>query len=203
MPQHSPASSPGTGRPLRVVAVSGSLHAPSKTTALVKEILASFGREVAVDAHLIAVSEIGPDFAGTLRRDQLPASVEEELQRIESADLLIVASPVYRASFTGLFKHLFDFVGQYALVDKPVLLAATGGSDRHALIIEHQFRPLFGFFQALTLPIGVYANDTDFTAGAVSSLELQERIDLAVARSLPLIRSNVAEAESIAKYLGR
>jgi FMN reductase len=203
MPQLSPESSSGTGRPLRIVAVSGSLHAPSKTTALVKEILASFGREVAVDAHLIAVSEIGPDFAGTLRRDQLPASVEEQLQRIESADLLIVASPVYRASFTGLFKHLFDFVGQYALVDKPVLLAATGGSDRHALIIEHQFRPLFGFFQALTLPIGVYANDTDFTAGAVSSLELQERIDLAVARSLPLIRSNVAEAESIAKYLGR
>ncbi|MFF1878551.1 FMN reductase [Leifsonia sp. NPDC058230] len=203
MPEFSPASPAVAGRPLRIVAVSGSLHAPSKTTALVKEILASFGREVAVDAHLIAVSEIGPDFAGTLQRDQLPASVEEELQRIESADLLIVASPVYRASFTGLFKHLFDFVGQYALVDKPVLLAATGGSDRHALIIEHQFRPLFGFFQALTLPIGVYANDSDFTAGAVSSLELHERIDLAVARSLPLIRSNVAEAESIAKYLGR
>jgi len=194
---------PSTARPLRVVAVSGSLHAPSKTTALVNEILASYGREIGVDAHLIAVSEIGPDFAGALRRDQLPASVEEELQRIESADLLIVASPVYRASFTGLFKHLFDFVGQYALVDKPVLLAATGGSDRHALIIEHQFRPLFGFFQALTLPIGVYANDSDFTDGAVSSLELHERIDLAVARSLPLIRSNVAEADSIAKYLGR
>ncbi|WP_431277760.1 FMN reductase [Leifsonia poae] len=203
MPQIPSSSPAGTGRPLRIVAVSGSLHAPSKTTALVKEILASFGREVAVDAHLIAVSEIGPDFAGALRRDQLPASVEEELQRIETADLLIVASPVYRASFTGLFKHLFDFVGQYALVDKPVLLAATGGSDRHALIIEHQFRPLFGFFQALTLPIGVYANDSDFTAGAVSSLDLHERIDLAVARSLPLIRSNVAEAESIAKYLGR
>ena len=191
------------GRPLRVVAVSGSLHTPSKTTALVKEILASFGRELAIDAHLIAVNEIGPDFAGALRRDELPDSVEQELQRIENADLLVVASPVYRASFTGLFKHLFDFVGQYALVDTPVLLAATGGSDRHALIIEHQFRPLFGFFQALTLPIGVYANDSDFTAGAVSSLELQERIDLAVARSLPLIRSNVAEADSIAKYLGR
>ena len=196
-------SSLPTTRPLRVVAVSGSLHAPSKTTALVKEILASYGREISVDAHVIAVSEIGPDFAGALRRDQLPESVERELQRIEGADLLVVASPVYRASFTGLFKHLFDFVGQYALVDKPVLLAATGGSDRHALIIEHQFRPLFGFFQALTLPIGVYASDSDFTAGAVSSLDLQERIDLAVARSLPLIRSNVAEAESVAKYRGR
>lgn len=203
MSQLPPLPPNPSARPLRVVAASGSLHTPSKTTALVKEILASFGRELPIDAHLIAVNEIGPDFAGALRRDELPASVEAELQRIESADLLVVASPVYRASFTGLFKHLFDFVGQYALVDTPVLIAATGGSDRHALIIEHQFRPLFGFFQALTLPIGIYANDSDFTDGAVSSLDLHERIDLAVARAIPLIRSNVAEAESIAEYLGR
>ena len=195
-------SQPSTARPLRVVAVSGSLHTPSRTTALVKEILASFGRELQIDAHLIEVTEIGAEFAGALRRDQLPDSVEAELHRIENADLLIVASPVYRASFTGLFKHLFDFVGQYALVDKPVLLAATGGSDRHALIIEHQFRPLFGFFQALTLPIGVYANDSDFTNHQVSSLDLHERIDLAVARALPLIRLSVAETDSIAQYLG-
>ncbi|MCX7521739.1 FMN reductase [Microbacterium sp. STN6] len=188
-------------RPLKVVAVSGSLHAPSKTTALVGEILAAFGREIEIDAHLIEVNEIGPEFAGALRRDQVSARVEAELQRIEGADLLVVASPVYRASFTGLFKHLFDFVGQYALVDTPVLLAATGGSDRHALIIEHQFRPLFGFFQALTLPIGVYASDNDFTEHRVTSLDLQERIDLAVSRALPLIRLNVAEADSIARYL--
>lgn len=188
-------------RPLKVVAVSGSLHAPSKTTALVNEILASLGRELSIDAHLIEVNEIGADFAGALRRDQVSAAVEEELQRIEAADLLVVASPVYRASFTGLFKHLFDFVGQYALVDKPVLLAATGGSDRHALIIEHQFRPLFGFFQALTLPIGIYASDNDFADYRVTSLDLQERIDLAVSRALPLIRLNVAEADSIARYL--
>jgi len=188
-------------KPITIVAVSGSLHAPSKTTALIKEVLASFGRSLDIEAHLIEVNEIGGQFAGALRRDQLPAEVEEELQRIESADLLIVASPVYRASFTGLFKHLFDFVGQYALVDTPVLLAATGGSDRHALIIEHQFRPLFGFFQALTLPLGVYANDSDFTNYQVTSLDLQERIDLAITRALPLIQRNVEESESIARYI--
>ena len=66
--------------------------------------------------------------------------------------------PGLPGSFTGLFKHLFDFVGQYALVGTPVLVAATGGGERHALILEHQLRPLFGFFQALTLPIGVYAS---------------------------------------------
>jgi FMN reductase len=184
-------------KPLQVVAVSGSLHAPSKTTALVNEILAALSREVPINTHLIEVNDIGPEFAGTLCRDQLPASVEAELLRIESADVLVVASPVYRASFTGLFKHLFDFVGQYALVDTPVLLAATGGSDRHALIIEHQFRPLFGFFQALTLPLGVYANHSDFTGYRVSSLDLHERIDQAVGRALPLIRAGAVETQSI------
>jgi FMN reductase len=193
-------TSPSTP-PLRVVAVSGSLHAPSKTTALVKEILASLGSRVDIDAHLIEVTEIGPEFAGALRRDQLTDEVEQELRRIEGADLLIVASPVYRASFTGLFKHLFDFVGQYALVDTPVLLVATGGSDRHALIIEHQFRPLFGFFQALTLPIGVYANDSDFTDYRVTSLDLQERIDLAIARALPLVNRSVVETASISHQI--
>jgi FMN reductase len=190
-------SEPLLKKPLQVVAVSGSLHAPSRTTALVNEILAALSREVPINAHLIEVNDIGPEFAGTLCRDELPASVEAELLRIESADVLVVASPVYRASFTGLFKHLFDFVGQYALVDTPVLLAATGGSDRHALIIEHQFRPLFGFFQALTLPLGVYANDSDFTNYRVSSLELHERIDQAVGRALPLIRAGVIETQSI------
>jgi FMN reductase len=183
--------------PLNVVAVSGSLHAPSKTTALVREVLASLGSRLPIEAHIIEVNDIGPEFAGALTREQLPDSVERELRRIEAADLLIVASPVYRASFTGLFKHLFDFVGQYALVDTPVLLVATGGSDRHALIIEHQFRPLFGFFQALTLPIGIYANNSDFTNYTVSSLELQERIDLAIARALPLIRRSVVETAAI------
>jgi FMN reductase len=186
-----------TAKPLTVVAVSGSLHAPSKTTALVREVLASLGARLPIEAHIIEVNDIGPEFAGALTREQLPDSVEQELRRIEAADLLIVASPVYRASFTGLFKHLFDFVGQYALVDTPVLLVATGGSDRHALIIEHQFRPLFGFFQALTLPIGIYANNSDFTNYTVSSLELQERIDLAIARALPLIRRSVVETAAI------
>ena len=136
-----------------------------------------------------------------LTRPELPENVERELQRIETADLLVVASPVYRASFTGLFKHLFDFVDQYALVDTPILLAATGGSERHALIIEHQFRPLFSFFQALTLPLGVYAHDSDFAGYAVSSAFLKDRIRKVVERSLPLITSNFAEKQDIAKVL--
>ncbi|GAA3888565.1 hypothetical protein GCM10022381_33070 [Leifsonia kafniensis] len=176
---------------LNVVAVSGSLHSPSKTTALVREILDVLGNELAIDVHLIELSEIGREFSGALNRDELSDAAEQELRKIENADLLIVASPVYRASFTGLFKHVFDFVGQYALIDKPVLLAATGGSDRHALILEHQFRPLFSFFQALTLPLGVYAKDSDFTNYRVTSDELRERIRQSITRGLPQVRASL------------
>ena len=176
---------------LNVVAVSGSLHSPSKTTALVRAILAALERELSIDVHLIELSQVGREFSGALRRDELSTAAEADLVRIEGADLLIVASPVYRASFTGLFKHVFDFVDQYSLVDKPVLLAATGGSDRHALILEHQFRPLFSFFQALTLPIGVYAKDADFTNYEVTNAELSDRIDQAIRRGLPLVRASL------------
>lgn len=186
---------------LNVVAVTGSLHAPSKTIALVEAILAELGSQLPIDAHLIRLNELGPSFAGVLTRPELPENVERELQRIETADLLVVASPVYRASFTGLFKHLFDYVDQYALVDTPILLAATGGSERHALIIEHQFRPLFSFFQALTLPLGIYAHDSDFTDYTVSSTFLKDRIRKVVERSLPLINSNFAEKQDIVKVL--
>ena len=117
-----------------------------------------------------------------MRRDALPASVQLELERIESADLLVVASPVYRASYTGLFKHLFDFVEQYALVGTPVLLAATGGSERHGLMIEHQLRPLFGFFEALTVPTGVYASAADFAGDRPVSSPLVDRLGSAAAQ---------------------
>lgn len=183
---------PSTERPLRVVGVSGSLTAPSKTTALVRAILDQVAAAREVDASLVELNRVGPHLGGAIRRSELPAAAEQELARIEAADLLVVASPVYRATFTGLFKHLFDFVDQYALVDTPVLLAATGGSDRHALIIEHQLRPLFGFFQAVTLPIGVYASDSDFEDYRVTSDRLRERIELAVARAEPFLGRELA-----------
>jgi FMN reductase len=197
----TPSTRTPVARKLRVVGVSGSLKAPSRTIALVDAIIGSIGEHLDIEPLHIRINEIGPSFAGTLKRSELPDAVEAALQAIESADVLVVASPVYRASFTGLFKHLFDFVDQYALVDTPILLAATGGSERHALIIEHQFRPLFGFFQALTLPVGVYAHDSDFTDYQISSIRLQERLEKAVVKAIPLIRSNVAEKEEIARTL--
>lgn len=167
-----------------VVAVSGSVQQPSRTLVLLNALVERLGQQLPIEVRLIELARIGPQFAGVLRREALPAAVQEDLRAIESADLLIAASPVYRASYTGLFKHLFDFVHHEALKNVPVLLAATGGSDRHALIIDHQLRPLFGFFQALSLPVGVYASEADFTHYQVSSTQVLERIERAVESAL-------------------
>jgi FMN reductase len=102
------------------------------------------------------------------------------LRAIESADLIVAATPVYKGSYTGLFKHLFDLLDPDALVGRPVLLAANGGSDRHALVVDHQVRPLFAFFRALTLPSAVYASENDFDGYTLRSGALLARIDEAV-----------------------
>ncbi|MGF3056753.1 FMN reductase [Microbacterium sp. YY-01] len=173
--------------PYRIVAVSGSVQEPSKTTAVVTALAEAVAARIPAEVATVELAQWGPVLAGALSRDQLHPDAEAQVRAIEQADLLVVGSPVYRASFSGLFKHLFDLVDQYALVGTPVLLAATGGGERHALIIEHQLRPLFSFFQALTLPLGVYASHASFDGTVITDESLRRRIDLAAERSIPLL----------------
>ena len=174
-------------RPLRLVAVSGGLQRPSKSAALAEHLLDLIADEIPCEQRLVDLGQLAPKFSGTVWRSQLPDTVERELVAVEQADVLVVATPVYRGSYTGLFKHFFDFIHQDALIDKPILLAATGGSERHALVIDHQLRPLFSFFQARTLPLGVYATDKDFVDYRLQDEALIQRARLAVQRALPLI----------------
>lgn len=173
---------------INVVAISGGLQRPSRTLALTDAIVAALGAALPIETRLIELGEIGSRLAGALTRAQVPADLDAQIRAIETADALVVASPVYRASYTGLFKHLFDLVHHEALIDVPVLLAATGGSERHALVIDHRLRPLFSFFQARTLPIGVYASEGDFDQYQITNPALRARIALAVDRAVPQLR---------------
>ena len=174
-------------RPLRLVAVSGGLQRPSRSAALAEHLLDLIADELPCETRLVELGQLAPQLAGAVWRSQLPDTVERELAAVEQADVLVVATPVFCGAYTGLFKHFFDFIHQDALIDKPVLLAATGGSERHALVIDHQLRPLFSFFQARTLPLGVYATDTDFVDHRLRNEALVHRATLAVQRALPLI----------------
>jgi FMN reductase len=176
---------------LTVVGVSGSPTHPSRTTVLVDEVTRAYAEAAGASARTIQLAPLLPDLGAAPFRSSLSPVVTEALEAVEKADIIVVGSPAYRATYTGLFKLFFDHIGQYALVDKPIVLTATGGSDRHALLVEHQMRPLFGFFQSLTLPLGIYAAESDFADYQIRSPELRERINTAVSRTLPLIRGHI------------
>jgi FMN reductase len=173
------------------VGVSGSPTVPSRTTALVREVTETFAARVGGVATVIELAPLLAGLGSGPFRGDVGPTVRTALEAVEAADLIVVGSPAYRATYTGLFKLFFDHVGQYALIDKPIVLTATGGSDRHALLVEHQMRPLFGFFQSLTVPLGIFANEGDFTDYRVDSPELQARIDTAVQRTLPLLAAHL------------
>jgi FMN reductase len=186
--------------PLRVVAVVGSVRAPSKTRALVDLIVDRLASRAKIDAEIIEIHTLSPGLGAALDRPELDERSEAAVRAVETADLVIAATPVFRGAYTGLFKHFFDFVDQYALANKPVLLAATGGSERHALVIEQSLRPLFGFFQAWTAPMGIYLSAGDFDGTTILNPEVYERIDVAVEDVAPvaaeLTRARTAAANS-------
>ncbi len=170
---------------LSVVALIGSptSSATSRTLLLVRHLLDALQERLHASVTLVELAPIARSLGQSLTRAEVEPAVEQALATVESADLLVVATPVYRGSYPGLFKHLVDFIELEALVDTPVLLAATGGSERHALVIDHQLRPLFSFLQAHTLPIGVYARPADFDGAQINSTALQARIELAAERA--------------------
>lgn len=175
-------------RPLKTVIVNGSLHRPSRTQVLLDALRDTLNDQLALDVQNIELVSLLPELGAALSTGALPAHAHQAICAIEQADFLIVGSPIFRAGIPGLLKHLFDLVDMNALNGTPVLLAATGGSQRHALVIEHQLRPLFSFFQALTLPIGVYATPEDIQDGEISSTALQQHLQRSVDLAIPILQ---------------
>lgn len=180
-------------RALNVVIVNGSPAKRSKTLSLSTLVTDALAARLPINVERIDVYRLGPGFTGAITREDVSPAAEEALRVVETADVLVAATPVYRATYPGMFKHFFDLIEKYALANKPVILVATGGSDRHALVIEHALRPLFGFFQAATAPVGFYANSGDFDGTLVLNNEVYSRIEVGVDDVLPLLRLRAEE----------
>lgn len=185
---------PASGAALRVVVVNGSPSEASKTMGLVDVVLSALGQDMPVRRSQIDVYRLGHGFTGALLREDITADVEDVLQQAETADLLIAATPVFRGSYPGMFKHFFDLIDQYALADKPVLLAATGGGEHHALVLEHALRPLFGFFQALTIPVAIFASSGDFDGTVLLNPRVHGRIEMSLRDVIELLRARATGA---------
>lgn len=188
------ASGPTSGAALRVVVVNGSPSRASKTMGLVDAVLDALAGDMPVEHSRIDVYRLGPEFTGAVEREDVTGDLEDTLRRAEQADLLIAATPVFRGSYTGMFKHFFDLVDQYALVNKPVLLVATGGGEHHALVLEHALRPLFGFFQALTIPVAIFASSGDFDGTVLLNPRVHGRLEMGLGDVSDLLRARATGA---------
>lgn len=175
----------------KIVAIAGSPIPGSRTRSLVAEVQERIAQEVGGNTILIDIADLLSCLM-VRSRDEAAPKLDYALQSVEQADLLVVGSPVYNGSYTGLFKHFVDLVDYKSLTGVPVALLATGGSDRHALVIDHQLRPLFGFFNAHTLPTGVFLSDGSFVDGRIEDPALQKRLSALVHEGVEALRARAA-----------
>jgi len=176
---------------MHVVGFSGGLSTPSRTFGLVETIVSEFAKLAHVSTTIIDFAKTANEFGAALYRDDLSKDQKKILESIESADVLIVASPVYRAAYPGLFKHLFDLVDRKGLERKTVILGANGGSAHHALMIESHLRPLFVSLGAYTVPTGIYSQTEDFENYRLTNPVIVSRVREAVSEALQL-HSNIS-----------
>lgn len=172
---------------LAIAGFAGSFSNPSKTRSLVEHAVAKAAARHGAQADVFDLLDLGPSFGTARSLGDLAPSARRIADTILRADALVVASPVYKGSYTGLFKHFFDLLDPTVLAGKPVLVAATGGGEKHALVIEHQLRPLFGFFEAQVLATGLYASDRDFQDGKLTGPAALERLERAITQFTPFL----------------
>jgi MsuE subfamily FMN reductase len=156
---------------LKLLAINGSLTPPPSRTRVVLDV-ALAGAQAAhptVETEILELRDFNLQFCDGRPPSDYNADTREALARVAAADAYLVATPIYRASYTGALKNFFDLIpndpnGSDPLRGKAVGLLATGGSYHHYLVLEHQLRPLFGFFGAHTVARAVYAASKDFNA---------------------------------------
>jgi FMN reductase len=159
---------------MKLVVVSAGLSVPSSTRLLADRLAAAVDRRTPVDIQVVELRDLAVEIAHNLTNGFPGKKLAAALDAVTEADGLIAVTPVFSASYSGLFKSFFDVLDKDALSGKPVLIAATGGSARHSLVLEHALRPLFAYLRAVVVPTGVYAASEDWGAEG-----LPERIDRA------------------------
>jgi FMN reductase len=174
----------------RLVVITAGLGRPSSTrlladglTVATQRNLAGLGNGVGdggnVDIRVIELRDLANEIAQNMVTGFPGPQLRDAIDAVTSADGLIAVSPVFTGSYSGLFKSFFDVIDKEALSGTPVLIAATGGTARHSLVLEHAMRPLFAYLRAVVMPTAVYAATEDWGTAGDDTLAL--RIDRAAA----------------------
>jgi MsuE subfamily FMN reductase len=153
---------------IRLLGVSGSPRARSKTLLAIQETFEHVRAALpAVSVEALNLCEWDLQLCDGRDPSLYSGDTRRVIDAVVEADALIFGTPVYRGSYTATLKNLFDVIPNDALRGKPVGLVATGGTDHHYLVIEHELKPLMGFFDAYVVPGSVYVNNQHYARGAL------------------------------------
>jgi FMN reductase len=159
----------------RLVVVSAGLGVPSSTRLLADRLSAATAEALGeVEVTHLELRDLAHELTDHLLTGFPGPALAAAIEEVRRADGMIVVTPVFSASYSGLFKTFFDVLEPGLLEGTPVLLGATAGTQRHSLVIEHALRPLFAYLRAVPVPTGVFAATGDF-----GDRGLQERIERA------------------------
>ncbi|MCW2810552.1 MAG: reductase [Friedmanniella sp.] len=179
-------TAPSTGRSVtRLVVVTAGLSQPSSTRLLadrlssaVESVLAERGQPVAVE--VVELREYARDLTNHLLTGFPTGALGSVIEHVATADALVVVTPIFSASYSGLFKTFFDVLPMDSLVGKPTIIAATAGTARHSLALEHALRPLFAYLRAVVVPTAVFAAAEDWASeGALTERVRRAATELA------------------------
>jgi FMN reductase len=178
--------------PASVVVINGGVSDPSSSRLLAdrtaqKTLDALRGAGTPATVSAIDLGPIAVDIARSLVSGMPTESVRTAIERLATADAIIASTPVYKAAISGLFKSFVDLIDNDLLIATPVILAATGGTARHAMIVDEQLRPLFAFLRAMPVPTSLYAAPEDW-----GSTDLGHRITRAATELALLVLSGAA-----------
>lgn len=154
----------------KLAVVSAGVTVPSSTRLLADRLAAAVGGQTDVSVEVVELRDLATDIANNLVTGFPSPRLAAALDTVTRADGLIAATPIFTASYSGLFKSFFDVVDQDALTGKPVLIAATGGTSRHSLALEHALRPMFTYLRAVVAPTAVYAASEDWASAGAEDL---------------------------------
>jgi FMN reductase len=179
--------------------VSAGLSVPSSTRLLADRLTTATvdalrDRGITTTVEVVELREHARDLADNLVTGFPNAHLREAVDTVTGADGLIAVTPIFSASYSGLFKTFFDVIDKDALTGKPVLVGATAGTPRHSLALEHALRPLFTYLHAVVVPTTVFAAAEDWGAGDETSGALAERIERAAGELADLVTQRSAAA---------
>ena len=173
-----------------IAVVTAGLRDPSSTRLLADRLaeatsaaFAQRGDEVLVE--VVDLRLLAHELANNLLTGFPAGDLAQAVATVGGSDGVIAVTPVFSASYSGLFKTFFDVLEEGTLAGTPVLMAATAGTARHSLVLEHAMRPLFAYLKAIVTPTAVFAAAEDW--GDVRAGSLGQRIDRAAAEFADLV----------------